>query len=83
MYNVDNNFDLPRDVIHKESLMQVTGRKEIVFENFKTVKTFTEEEIILLCYKYMIRITGKKLSVLYYDSSAMIVGGDINEISFL
>ena len=30
MFNVDNDLDMPRDVIHGECLCQIIGRNEIV-----------------------------------------------------
>lgn len=82
MFNVDNAYDIPRDVIKHECLCQVTGRSEIVVENYKCVKTITENEIEILCKKYKIHITGEKLVINYYNSESMVIGGCINEIVF-
>ena len=37
MFNVDNDLDMPRDVIHGECLCQIIGRNEIVIENYKCI----------------------------------------------
>ncbi|MFR6563155.1 MAG: hypothetical protein ACLUR5_15525 [Eubacterium ventriosum] len=40
MFNVDNDLDMPRDVIHGECLKgQIIGRNEIVIENYKCIKS--------------------------------------------
>ena len=33
MFNVDDKYDLPRDVVHKDSLIEIIGRNEFVVEN--------------------------------------------------
>ena len=34
MFNVDDKYDLPRDVVHKDSLIEIIGRNEFVVENY-------------------------------------------------
>ena len=70
MFNVDNDLDMPRDVIHGECLCQIIGRNEIVIENYK-------------CKKYKIIINGTGLNIKYYNNQSMAIGGYICEISFL
>ncbi len=82
MFNVDNEHDLPRDVLNHECLCQMTGRSEITLENYKCVKTITDTEIEVICKKYKIHITGANLLIKYYNNESMVVGGCINEISF-
>lgn len=82
MFNVDNEYDIPRDVIHHECLCQITGRREIVIENYKCVKTITDTEVQVLCKKYIIQITGTNLIINYYNSESMVIGGCIHEIIF-
>lgn len=83
MFNVDNSYDMPRDVTKKECLCQVVGRSEIVLENYKCVKTITDTEIEVICKKYKIHITGNCLNIQYYNNESMVIGGCISEISFL
>ncbi|MCI9616943.1 MAG: hypothetical protein HFG31_02950 [Eubacterium sp.] len=83
MFNVDNEYDIPRDVVNHECLMQMTGNSEIVLENFKCIKKLCEEEIEIVCKKYMIKITGTSLCVKFYNCESMIIGGCIHEVSFL
>lgn len=82
MFNVDNNYDIPRDVINRECLCQITGRNEVVFENYKCIKTVSDTEIELICKKYKIHITGQNLIIKYYNNEAMVIGGKINGITF-
>lgn len=83
MFNVDNSYDIPRDVTAKECLCQVVGRSEIVLENYRCIKTITDTEIEVICKKYKIHITGANLNIQYYNNESMVIGGCISEISFL
>lgn len=83
MFNVDNAYDIPRDVISHECLIQMTGKDEIVLENFKCIKSLNEEKIEIACKKYLIRVKGTSLCVKFYNCESMVIGGVINEVSFL
>ncbi len=82
MFNVDDPYDFPRDVTKQECLCQLTGRNEAVFENYKCVKTITDTEIELICKKYKIHIIGQNLIIKYYNNESMVIGGNINGITF-
>ena len=82
MFNVDNEYDIPRDVINNECLCQITGRREVIVENYKRIKNISEEEIEVLCKKYNIRVMGEKLIISYYNSDTMVIGGCVNEVLF-
>lgn len=83
MYNVDDKFGMPRDVIKKESLCQLLGRSEVLLENYKAINKITDEEIVVVCHKYNIKVSGDNLCVKYYSNQSMIVGGIIYEVSIL
>ena len=83
MFNVDDEHDMPRDVMKHECLCQMTGRSEIVLENYKCIKTITDTEIEVVCKKYKIHVIGTNLVIKYYNNQSMVIGGCINEISFL
>ena len=83
MFNVDNEYELPRDVVGSECLVQLTGRCEVIVENYKCVKTITDIEIEVMCRKYTIVIRGSSLFIKYYNSQSMIIGGCVDGISFV
>lgn len=82
-FNVDNEYDIPRDVINNECLCQITGRREVIVENYKRIKNISEEEIEVICKKYNIRVMGEKLIISYYNSDTMVIGGCVNEVLFV
>ena len=47
MFNVDDKYDLPRDVVHKDSLIEIIGRNEFVVENYRCLKEIKDNEIYL------------------------------------
>ena len=77
MFNVDNDYELPRDVVGSECLVQLTGRCEVI------VKTITDIEIEVMCRKYTVVIRGSSLFIKYYNSQSMIIGGCVDGISFV
>lgn len=83
MFNMDNRFDLPRDVIEKEVLCQIIGHNELVIENYKRLLLFLPEELKIQCASYILDIKGEKLIISYYNNESIIVSGVIHEISFL
>ena len=44
MFNVDDKYDLPRDVVHKDSLIEIIGRNEFVVENYRCLKEIKDNE---------------------------------------
>lgn len=83
MFNVDNEYDIPRDVINGESLLQMTGRRELIIENYRCIKSISDNEIEIICKKYNVHIKGIDLMIKYYNCQSMVIGGEIDEISFL
>ena len=83
MYNIDNKYDLPRDVISSDFLCQIIGDKEIVIENYKCIQTISNNLIEIKGFKNNLFIKGNNLTILYYNNYCMKIGGVINEISLL
>lgn len=83
MFNVDNHFDIPRDVTGKEVLCQIIGQNELVVENFKRLLLFLPEEMKIQCASYTLDVKGENLIISYYNNESIIISGNIHEISFL
>lgn len=83
MFNVDDKYDLPRDVVHKDSLIEIISRNEFVVENYRCLKEIKDNEILIMCKKYNLLIKGEKLNIKYYNSESMVISGVLNEISFI
>lgn len=83
MFNVDDLYDLPRDVTHKEMLCQMIGRTELIVENYKRLLLFLPDEIKIQCASYTMKIKGENLVISYYNNETIIISGVIYEISFL
>lgn len=83
MFNMDNRFDIPRDVLGKEVLCQIIGQKELVVENYKRLLLFLQDEIKIQCASYILDIKGEKLIISYYNNESIVVSGIIHEILFI
>ncbi len=83
MYNIDDKYGIPKDVTKKEVLCQLVGKNQLILENYKCIKSFSEDEIIVICHKHSLHIKGKELNIKYYNNESMMIGGCLYEISFL
>ena len=83
LYSIDNKYGIPKDVINKDSIIQIVGKNQIIVENYKCIKKYSLDEIVILGFSYTINIKGTNLTIEYYNNESMMVGGCIDEISFL
>lgn len=83
MFNVDNQYDLPRDVVKKDILCQLIGKNELIIENYKKLLLFLSDEIKIQCKTFSICVKGENLVIAYYNRQTIIVKGVFHEISFL
>ena len=83
MFQIDNQFDLPKDVMYGELLGQIVGRNRLIIENYKRLLLFLPNEIKIQCCRDFITITGKQLKISYFNQETIMIEGEIGEISFL
>ncbi len=81
-HDFTDSFQLPKDVIYRDSLISLTGQRELYLENHKKLLNYTTEEIKLRLYHGSICITGKKLAISYYTNEELKITGKISGITF-
>ena len=67
----------------EELQVTIVSNSVVVVENYKSVKFFTEEKLLLETKNFFIYICGSILSVKYFSPSRIIVEGTIKSISYL
>lgn len=77
------HLELPGDVIHGDVLLKLSGNREALIENYKGILLYTSEEIVVVCKKMTIRISGCDLHIHYFSGSDMKITGTIQTISYL
>ena len=75
--------ELPKDVLLGASILSLTGNDELVIENFKNMIEYQEENLLIQCKKYKIRIEGKKLHIELFTKEEMKIKGKIESIKFI
>lgn len=80
---ISNTFELPRDVLENETLIHMTGGKDLYLENYKGLLAYSCSEIVVKGYYCKIVICGKCLSITYYSDEDMKITGNIQEVKII
>lgn len=80
--NFVNKFELPSDVMLGDTIVEAVGKNALYIENYKRIILFDEEQIVIQCKCYKLKICGVKLQIAYYNEVELKVIGVINGISF-
>jgi sporulation protein YqfC len=73
---------LPKDVALGVSILTVTGRRELVLENYKGILSYEEDQIQIQTKEGRVCVSGKGLRVAYYTDEEMKLTGRIHQISY-
>lgn len=81
--NIIEACELPKDVLLGAPIVSVTGKEEVVIENFKNIIEYEETHLLIQCKKYRIGIEGKNLRIETYTKEELRIKGNISEIKFV
>ena len=77
------SLKLPRDSVLGDSIITVTGNKDILIENYKGILQYSDELILLQGKNCKIELKGKRLNIVYYTNEDMKISGMIASICFI
>ena len=77
------SLKLPRDSVLGDSIITVTGNKDILIENYKGILQYSDELILLQGKNCKIELKGKRLNIVYYTNEDMKLSGMIASICFI
>jgi len=80
--NVVETLELPKDLAYGASIVTITGRREVLIENYKGILEYTEEYIKIQTKNAKLTVYGKQLSIEYYTNEDMKVVGFIKSIEY-
>lgn len=80
---VSDVFSLPKDVITNATLLYTIGQKNIYVENFKSILSYSNTEIVIKSSEGKIKVSGKGLCIDYYSIQDMKIIGQIYGITFI
>lgn len=73
---------LPRDVVMGLPVLYVLGQSELHLENYRGILEYTEEMVRILIKGGQIKVTGRRLQVVYYTNDEMKISGQIKAIEY-
>lgn len=80
--NVGEVLDFPPDVAGNGSRITITGRHEILVENYLEIVEFTEEEIYLNTTEGELYLTGKEFVLKTVLATELRIGGELISLTY-
>lgn len=75
-------LELPRDLFFGSVIITVTGREEVIVENYKGILEYTKESIRLQTKNCKLFLSGKNLKIVYYTNDEMKITGFLEQITY-
>lgn len=79
---VIEQLELPKDFLLGEAIVTVTGRGELLIQNYKGILNYEDSFIKIQAKNCRIMITGKRLSIDYYTNEEMKISGFFEQIQY-
>lgn len=79
---VIEQLELPKDFLLGEAIVTITGRGELLIENYKGILNYEDSFIKIQAKNCRIVITGKRLSIDYYTNEEMKISGFFDQIQY-
>lgn len=79
---VIEQLELPKDFLLGEAIVTVTGRKELLIENYRGILIYEDSFIKIQAKNCRIMVTGRKLSIDYYTNEEMKISGFFDSIQY-
>ena len=78
--NMVETLELPKDLMYGDSIVTITGRREVLIENYKGILQYTDSEILLQSLRGKVLLRGRNLEIVWYTSLEMKITGAIFSI---
>ena len=70
-------MELPGDLACKAPIVTITGPAQVMIENYKSILSYTSEQLIVVTCQGRVILQGKNLEIFRYTSLEMEVRGKI------
>lgn len=80
--DIIDKLQIPRDIVHQESIITISGNGQIYIENYRNILEYTNTCIRILCKRGRLKIKGTQLSIEYYSDDEMKITGRFQGIFF-
>ncbi len=75
---VSDKFDIPLEGILEIPSAHFIGNKQLDIDGCMSIKKYDLDEIIIRCKDYVLKISGKELSMLEFSKGRITIRGYIN-----
>lgn len=79
---VIEKLELPKDFMMGDAIVTITGRRELLIENYRGILVYEDSFIRIQAKNCRIIITGKHLSIDYYTNDEMKISGFFEQIGY-
>lgn len=76
------SLELPKDLMYGAVLVSITGRQEMIVENYRGILEYTRNHISLQTKTCKLVILGQNLHISYYTNEEMKITGRIDQILY-
>lgn len=76
------SLELPKDLMYGAVLVSITGRQEILIENYRGILEYTQNHISLQTKACRLVVRGKDLHISYYTNEEMKITGRIDSVLY-
>ena len=76
------NLELPQDLLLKAAIITITGRSEVLIENYRGNLNLEDSFIRIQAKNEQILIEGTHLAVAYYTNEEMKVTGTVDAVRY-
>lgn len=81
-FNIAEVLEVPKDVALGESIITLTGKREVLIENYKGIVEYNDKFIKIKTKNGLIEIVGNKFLITYLTDDEIKVTGKINSIKY-
>lgn len=81
--NVTEAFELPKEIMLDLPLITLTGREEVIIENYKGILEYSEETVRVGTAAGVLRLSGGGLCLRQVSAECIVVAGRIEGLLFL
>lgn len=75
-------LELPKDLMYGAVLVSLTGRQEVLVENYRGILEYNQKHISLQTKTCRLVIQGKNLHISYYTNEEMKITGMIDSVLY-
>lgn len=76
------SLELPKDLMYGAVLVSITGRQEMLIENYRGILEYTGNHISLQTKTCRLVIRGTNLNISYYTNEEMKITGLIDSVIY-